>query len=77
MLLAAIPYGHTNSAVTVGIIEATLNIAPSGDKAQVLTAVAQQRLLTSPAVREAFLKAAKQISSSGDYARVLQSAIQQ
>jgi beta-lactamase regulating signal transducer with metallopeptidase domain len=77
VLLAAIPYGHTNSAVTIEVLERTLNIVSSGDKAQVLIAVAQQRLLTSPAVREAYLKAAKQIQSSGDYARVLQAAIQQ
>jgi beta-lactamase regulating signal transducer with metallopeptidase domain len=77
VLTAAIPYGHTSSAVTIEILEATLNITSSGDKAQVLIAVAQQRLLTSPAVREAYLKAAKQIASSSDYARVLQAAIQQ
>ena len=77
VLLAAIPYGHTNSAVTIEVLEATLNITSSADKAQVLIAVAQQRLLTSPSVREAYLKAAKQIASSSDYARVLQAAIQQ
>src|SRR5688500_3923195 len=77
VLLAAIPYGHTNSAVTIAVIEGTLSISSSGDKAQVLIAVAQQRLLKSPSVREAYLKAAKQMSSSGDYARVLQAAIQQ
>lgn len=77
VLTAAIPYGHTSSAVTLEVLEGTHNIVSSGDKAQVLIAVAQQRLLTSPAVREAYLKAAKQIASSGDYARVLQAAIQQ
>ena len=77
VLIAAIPYGHTNSAVTIAVLEGTQNIVSSGDKAEVLIAVAQQRLLTTPAVREAYLKAAKQIASSGDYARVLQAAIQQ
>jgi hypothetical protein len=77
VLTAAIPYGHTNSAVSIEVLEGTHNLTSSGDRAQVLIAVAQQRLLTSPAVREAYLKAAKQIASSGDYARVLQAAIQQ
>jgi hypothetical protein len=77
VLLTAIPYGHTSSAVTIEVIEGTMSFVSSGDQAQVLIAVAQQRLLTSPAVREAYLKAARQIASSGDYARVLKAAIQQ
>jgi hypothetical protein len=77
VLISAIPYGHTNSAVTLEVIEGTLHINSSGDKAQVLIALTQQRLLTSASIRDAFLKAAKQIPSSGDYARVLQAAIQQ
>jgi beta-lactamase regulating signal transducer with metallopeptidase domain len=77
VLIAAAPYGHTSSAVTIGIIEGIQHIRSPGDKAQVLIAVAQQRLLTSPAVRSAFLKAAKEISSPGDQVRVLQAAAQQ
>jgi len=75
VLIAAAPYGHADPSVTAAVIEAVSLIHSAGDKAAVLIAIAEQRLLTSPAMRQAFLVAAKQITSSGDYSRVLEAAI--
>ena len=77
VLIAATPYGHADPAVTKDVIDGTLHMNSPNDKAEVLIAVAEQRLLTTPALREAFLSAAKTIYSPGDYKRVLQAAIQQ
>jgi hypothetical protein len=77
VLLAALPYGHANPAVTLDVIEGTRHIDSAGDKAEVLIGVTRQRLLTSAAIRRAFMEAAKEISSSGDYKRVLEAAIEQ
>ena len=75
VLIAALPYGHADEAVTGAIIRGVGNIHSPGDQAAVLIAMAQQRLLTSQSSRDAFLKAAKQIPSSGDQARVLDALI--
>jgi beta-lactamase regulating signal transducer with metallopeptidase domain len=77
VLTAAAPYGHANPAVTLEVIKGTRHIDSAGDKAEVLIYLAQQRLLTSSAIRTAFLDAAKLITSSGDYTRVMQAALQQ
>ena len=77
VLTAALPFGHANPAVTRDVIEATRHISSDSDKAEVLIALAKQRLLTSSAIRDAFLDAAKRISSSSDYRRVLQAATEQ
>jgi hypothetical protein len=75
VLVAAIPYGHADPAVTAGVLHGVSNVHSSGDKTVVLIAVAEQRLLTSPALRQAFLAAAKEVPSSSDHSRVLQAAI--
>lgn len=77
VLIAALPYGHANPAVTVDVIQATRHISSDGDKAEVLIALTKQRLLTSAAIRNAFLDAAKEISSSYDQRRVLQAVSEQ
>ena len=75
VLVAALPYGHADEAVTVAIIRSVGNIRSADDQAAVLIAMAEQRLLTSQSSRDAFLKAAKQIPSSGDQRRVLDALI--
>jgi hypothetical protein len=77
VLVAAIPYAHANPAVTLDVINGTLHLNSTTDQAEVLIAVAKQRLLTSPDLTKAYMAAAKHISSSYDYSRVLQAAIQQ
>jgi len=77
VLVAAIPYAHANPAVTLDVINGTLHLTSTTDQAEVLIAVAKQRLLISPDLTKAYMAAAKKISSSYDQSRVLQAAIQQ
>jgi beta-lactamase regulating signal transducer with metallopeptidase domain len=77
VLIAALPYGHANPAVTLDVIQGTRHISSDTDKAEVLIALTQQRLLASAAIRNAFLDAAKLISSSYDQRRVLQALTEQ
>jgi len=76
VLLAAVPYGHANPAVTLDVINGTGHFSSSTDQADVLISVATQRLLTSPALSKAYMAAAKKLTSSYDYSRVLQAVIQ-
>ncbi|MFN2602780.1 MAG: M56 family metallopeptidase [Gemmatimonadaceae bacterium] len=77
VLIAAIPYAHANPAITTDIINGTLHLNASSDKADVLVSVATQQLITTPEISRQYLAAAKKIESSYDYKRVLQAAIQQ
>lgn len=76
VLVAAVPYAHTDAAVAIGIASTVSHINSPGDKATVLIAMAEQRLLTTKAIREEFFRAASKIASPSDYRRVLESAVQ-
>src|SRR5438067_7484484 len=76
VLIAAIPYAHANPAVAMDVINGTLHLNSSVDKAEVLIAVANQRLLRRAENRKAYMVAAMKIISSADYSLVLQAAIQ-
>jgi beta-lactamase regulating signal transducer with metallopeptidase domain len=75
VLINAAPFGHQDSKVTEAVIDASLRIGSDGDKANVLTYIATQKLLTSTRVKEAFTSAAMNIGSDGDRARVLRAAM--
>ena len=75
VLINAAPFGHQDSRVTEAVIDASFRIESDGDKANVLTFVATQRLLTSARVKDAFSSAAMSIDSDGDRARVLRAAL--
>ena len=68
VLINAAPFGHQDSRVTEAVIDASFRIESDGDKANVLTFVATQRLLTSARVKDAFSSAAMSIDSDGDRA---------
>jgi hypothetical protein len=75
VLINAAPFGHQDSRVTEGVIDASHRIESDGDKANVLTYLATQRLLTNTRVKEAFTSAAMSIESDGDRTRVLRAAM--
>ena len=75
VLINAAPFGHQDSKVTEAVIDASLRIGSDGDKANVLTYIATQKLLTSTRVKDAFTSAAMSIGSDGDRARVLRAAM--
>jgi hypothetical protein len=56
------------------VIERTLTMASSGDRANVLISVATNNLLSSTDLRDAFTRAAMALPSEGDRANVLASA---
>jgi len=63
-----------SSRETLAVIERTLTMASSGDRANVLISVATNNLLSSTDVRDAFTRAAMALPSEGDRANVLASA---
>jgi beta-lactamase regulating signal transducer with metallopeptidase domain len=73
--VSAVQYGHGDEAVTLGIINGTLTMSSSGDKAVVLVSVANQRLLTTDKMTSAYMDAAKKIDSEGDRERVIRAAV--
>ena len=74
VLRTALPYGHGDAEVARLAMVTVDRVPSSGDKAEVLVDAASQRLLTTPAVREAYLAAARNVASSGDRERVLEAA---
>jgi hypothetical protein len=58
----------------LAVIERTLTMPSSGDRANVLMSLSSQNLLSTTAVRDAFTKAALALPSEGDRANVLASA---
>jgi hypothetical protein len=63
-----------NERGTLAVIERTLTMASSGDRANVLMSVSSNNLLSTTAVKDAFTKAALALPSEGDRANVLASA---
>jgi hypothetical protein len=61
----------------MSVIQRTLTMASSGDRANVLLEVAGAQLLTSTELRNAFIKAAMALPSDGDRANVLAAAARQ
>jgi beta-lactamase regulating signal transducer with metallopeptidase domain len=72
--IGAAQYGHGDDAVTSAIIQGTLKMGSSGDRANVLVSVANQRLLTTDKLTAEYIAAANKIDSDGDRARVLRAA---
>ena len=58
-------------------IQRTLTMASSGDRANVLIAIADARLLTNSDLRDAFGKAAMALPTEGDRSNVLAAAARQ
>jgi hypothetical protein len=63
-----------NQQATLALIERTLTMTSSGDRANVLMTLAGTNLLSNTTVRDAFIKAAMALPSDGDRADVLASA---
>jgi hypothetical protein len=76
VLQTALRFGNADAEVARQVMLSVDHVPSSGDKAEVLLAAANQRLLTTPAVREAYLAAARNVASSGDKARVLEAVAQ-
>jgi len=74
VLTTAAPYGHADQGVTLAVIRATTGMESSGEQAAVLTTLASQRLIVTPALKDAYLRAADRIESEGDRSRVLRAA---
>jgi beta-lactamase regulating signal transducer with metallopeptidase domain len=72
VLSAAIKFAHGNEPLTLSIIRGTHSIDASGSKAVVLTAVANNRLVTSKTLRDAFaVEAASPDLADGDRSVIL------
>jgi hypothetical protein len=63
-----------NQRGTLAVIERTLTMPSSGDRANVLMTLSGNNLLSTTVVRDAFIKAAMALPSEGDRANVLASA---
>jgi hypothetical protein len=63
-----------STRATLAAINRTLTMQSSGDRANVLIAIAQGNLLSTSEVRDAFTKAAMALPSDGDRANVLSAA---
>ena len=77
VLQSVLPYGHADPAVTLAVFRAVAEMSSDTDKRVVLQTAAEQRLLTTSAIRNAFMVAARTMSSDTDYSIVMQSALKQ
>ena len=62
---------------TMSVIERTMTMGSSGDRANVLISVGNARLLTTTELRDAFIKAAMALPSEGDRGNVLAAVARQ
>jgi beta-lactamase regulating signal transducer with metallopeptidase domain len=70
-LIAAAAYGHANESITLACLRSTHAMDSDGDKASVLVAIAESRLIVTARLRDAFMAAANRVSSEGDRAKAL------
>jgi beta-lactamase regulating signal transducer with metallopeptidase domain len=74
VLQTALPYGHTDPAVTENSLRLVADrMSSDGDKRVVLVTAAAQRLIRTARARTAFMTAAKSMSSDSEFAVVMQS----
>jgi hypothetical protein len=75
-VIAALPFGHADPEITTKALDIVRrDITSDGDKRVVLVAVANQRLLNSPSMREQFMSAARSITSPQDMRVVMQAVV--
>jgi beta-lactamase regulating signal transducer with metallopeptidase domain len=72
VLETAVPFATKSNDIALAVISAAPHVASSGDRADVLTALANAGAVHSAAVREAYLRTAQDVPSSGDMRRVLE-----
>jgi hypothetical protein len=63
-----------NAAATLALIERTMTMASSGDRANVLITLAGSGLLSNTQLKDAYIKAAMALPSEGDRANALAAA---
>ncbi|HEV7990185.1 MAG TPA: M56 family metallopeptidase [Gemmatimonadaceae bacterium] len=68
----AVPFAAKSNEIALAVIEATSHIASSGDRSNVLVALADAGAVKTDAARDAYLRAAKDIPSSSDARGVLE-----
>jgi beta-lactamase regulating signal transducer with metallopeptidase domain len=57
------------------VLDAARGISSDGEKAELLLSIAQQHLLTTPALRESFMKTTRSLSSDSEYRRVMETIV--
>jgi beta-lactamase regulating signal transducer with metallopeptidase domain len=72
VLGTAVPFAAKSTDVALAVIDAASHIASSGDRSNVLVALADAGAVKTSATHDAYLGAAKDIPSSGDMRRVLE-----
>jgi beta-lactamase regulating signal transducer with metallopeptidase domain len=78
VLVAALPYGHADPAVTENVLRLVADqLSSDGEKRVTLTTALEQRLIKTAAIRDKFMKAAESISSGDDLRIVMQAAAKQ
>jgi beta-lactamase regulating signal transducer with metallopeptidase domain len=72
VLSEAIPFAEKSNEVAIAIIEAVRKIASSGDRSNVLIALAGRGAVRTPAARDAYLRTVQDIPSSTDMRNALE-----
>jgi len=75
VLISVVHFGHVSSATSRDLIQTAKKIGSDGDKAAVLMAISDARLLISRELQDAYIDAARSIGSDGDYRRVMESTL--
>ena len=76
-LTHALPYGHSDPEVTLAVFRSVSRMSSDYDKSVTLSVAIDQKLLKTPAIREAFMVAARTIQSSTDFTNLMQAALKQ
>ena len=76
-LTHALPHGHADPEVTLAIFKSVARMSSDSDKRVTLSAAIDQKLLKTPAIRDAFMVAARTIQSSTDFTVLMQLALTQ
>lgn len=75
VLVSVVHFGHVSPATSRDLIQTAKKIGSDGDKAAVLMAISDARLLSSRELQDAYIDAARSIGSDGDYRRVMESTL--
>ena len=75
VLTSVVRFGHVSPSTSRDLIQTAKRIGSDGDKAAVLVAISDARLLTSRELQDAYIDAARSIGSDGDYRRVMESTL--
>jgi hypothetical protein len=71
-LTGVLDYAQGNVPVTLGLINAIKGMSSGADKAEVLTAMAKRKIISTPELRAAFLTQVSTLSSTVDKRTVLE-----